>query len=348
MTIETQPVNEDAPATKRDQAAHEETSATKRRKKDPPLVVQDKEYTADAIRSDPNLNFQVRITQPTSLKSLIENISHIVSELEIVVEESEAFTGIRIEMLDDNRVCMVVAKMPCDVYVNPKWATKNTPDFKSGSFCVNSEAMLLVMRQVDAQYTVDISQDLGGDRILCRSCEYLTQADVLTCRIKTLCPKNNGTVKLKNVEVSFDIVMQLHMMRSVIKMCNEINAPDVMFKITETNVNGTVYETFTMEADGSRLEMKRDFVSVRNEDGTITMDEGSSKTSLPSFDGEVGNVVFQEAYSTKYMNNFLRSMSRTTVELKLSPGQPLFCTYPLGGRDSSVTFILAPKNEDSA
>lgn len=294
------------------------------------------------IPDDPSCYFIARITQPGALKALVENISHIIAEIEIAVEKSDEFTGIRIEMLDDMRVCMVMAKLPCEVYLNSAWLSVNP----TGTFRINSEALLLVMRQVESQYTVDISQRVDDDRITCQSCEHLTQRDVLVARIPTLALQSTGVVKLKDVAVTFDVVLQLHTMRSVIKMCGEINAPDVMLKIEEAVApNGETHEIFSISADGSRMEMRRQFVGVRDDDDTIQVDESQGAGDIDTQANE-RRTVFSEAYSTKYLNNFLRSMSRTTVELKLSPQQPLFLRYPLGTRDASVTFVLAPKNDD--
>ena len=74
-------------------------------------------------------------------------------------------------------------------------------------------------------------------------------------------------------------------------------------------------------------------------------DEGGDDSAPPppiQTMGE-GELIFHESFDTKYLNNFLRSMNRTTVMLNMAPGQPLHVMLPLGGRDSSVTFILAPK-----
>ena len=74
-------------------------------------------------------------------------------------------------------------------------------------------------------------------------------------------------------------------------------------------------------------------------------DENGHRNNLTMLDE--GNVIFNEAFSTKYLNNFVRSMNNTTsIMLHMSPNNPLHVSYPLGNRDANITFILAPREDD--
>ena len=133
--------------------------------------------------------------------------------------------------------------------------------------------------------------------------------------------------------------MDLQTVRTFLKSCESIKSEDIEIIVKEhQGSNSNTIETVTMKAcEKATMALQRTFKGVRDDEET--------KNGLNMLDD--GKVIFNEAFSTKYLNNFVRSMNRTNIMLHMSPKNPLHVSYPLGTRDSSITFILAPRESDS-
>ena len=285
--------------------------------------------------------FRVKVTQPTSLRALAENISHVIKTVEFHVVCEEDFQGLRVETLDDLKVCLVLGQLPCDVEVSERWKANHT-----GSICLSVEYLLLFLRQVDMQYSVELTQIVGQENIVTlRSSETLSGEDELKVDLHALVSEGGGTIRLKEFPVDWQIEMELHSVRSFLKMCDQIKAEDVEIIVKRFNTDQGPVDAVTMKASEmqSMVDLQRTYRSIRS--SVDNPDEGDDTSPPPPIQtmGE-GELIFQEAFSCKYLNNFLRSMNRTTVVLQMAPAKPLHVVLPLGGRGSSVTFILAPKN----
>ena len=292
-----------------------------------------------AAKEDGDLLFRVMVTQPASLRTLAENISHVIKTVEFQVVCNAEFQGLRIETLDDVKVCLVLGQLPCDVEVSERWKAHHT-----GSICLSVEYLLLFLRQVDMQYSVELSQRVGHENIVTlRSSETLSGEDELKVDLHALVSEEGGPIKLKEFPVKWQIEMELHSVRSFLKMCDQIKAGDVEIMVKRFATDQGPLDAVTMKASEmqSMVDLQRTYRSIR----APAEDEGGDDSAPPppiQTMGE-GELIFHESFDTKYLNNFLRSMNRTTVMLNMAPGQPLHVMLPLGGRDSSVTFILAPK-----
>lgn len=297
--------------------------------------------------SDGDFLFKVNVTQPASLRALIENISHVIKTVEFHVVSNEEFQGLRVETLDDLKVCLVLGQLPCDVELSQTWKTNH-----SGTICLSVEYLLLFLRQVDMQYSVEISQRVGRENVVTlRSSETLSGEDELKVDLHALVSENTGSLRLKEFPVSWQIEMELHSVRSFLKMADQIKAEDVEIIVRRFETESGPVDAVTMKASEmqSMVDLQRTYRSIRSSAPGSEEDagEGAVEAPLPpitSMDG--GEVIFHEAFSCKYINNFLRSMNRTTVALQMAPRQPLHVGLPLGGRDANVTFILAPKSRE--
>lgn len=297
---------------------------------------------AEALADD--ILFRVKVTQPASLRALAENISHVIKTVEFRVVCNEEFQGLRVETLDDLKVCLVLGQLPCDVEVSERWKANHT-----GSICLSVEYLLLFLRQVDIQYSVELSQRVGHENIVTlRSSETLSGEDELKVDLHALVSEGSPSIRLKEFPVEWQIEMELHSVRSFLKMCEQIKADDVEIMVNRfTTVDGPI-DAVTMKASEmqSMVDLQRTYRGTRG-GGPHTKEGGAvSAPPPPIHTMGKGELIYHEAFATKYLNNFLRSMSRTTVVLRIAPGQPLHVNLPLGGRDSDITFILAPRKID--
>lgn len=277
--------------------------------------------------------FKIETSQPSSLKLLAENISHVIKTVEIHIVSEDDFEGIRVETLDDLKVCLVIAQLPCSVVTSEEWKSREVQ-----SISLSVEWLLVYLRQIDIQYTLVIEQFSGEEDIVkVRSFEPLTGHDELSAEMHALVPLNKGTITLKEFPVQFKIEMDLQTVRSFLKTCESIKSDDVELIVKEhcDQTDQSTVETVTMKAsDKATMALQRTFRGIKSgEDSDLgTLDEGK--------------VIFHELFATRYLNNFVRSMQRTNIMFHMSPRNPLHVSYPLGTRDATITFILAPREMD--
>ena len=358
-------------------------------------------WMGGAASCPPDCYFRAEISQPSALKLLAENINNVLKTVDLLIVKNDRFEGIRIETLDDAKVCVVVAKLPCTVHVSPEWASL-APEHQS--VCVSLEWLLLTLRQVELQYSLIIDHlkcDEGTLRL--RYYEPLTGVDEFQADIYTLATNAPSIIEMQGFPVKFKIEMDLQTLRNFLKSCESIKSDDVEFLVKDFTVEDDELtlptqqcsknsenskssktphlRTVTVRAkEQGSMGIKRTFRGIvdegRLDDETEKFEEASKvssregseegskegcspkddhhddivspppkrqKLQIQKLKEEHGTTIFQESFSTKYLNSFVRSMNRTNVTLHMSPQHPLHVSYSLGPRDAHVTFILAPK-----
>lgn len=294
----------------------------------------EKKAKSDASCDNSNHIFQVKISQPSALRLLSENINHVVKTVEFHIvkgKEEGDFEGLRVETLDDNKVCLVIGQLPCEVDVCSDWDNR-----ESNSVRVSIEWLLLTLRQIDQQYSLVIEQLKDQeDKVRLRSFETLTGEDELVAEFHTLVAQNSASIKLAQFPVSLQLEMDLTTVRGFLKSCEAIKSEDVEIIVEEVGANDGIADMVTMKAcDTATMSLKRTFMGSRIEGQESGPGDNERK------------VAFKESFSTKYLSNFLRSMNRTNVLFKMAPEKPLHVSYPLGCRDASITFVLAPRRKE--
>lgn len=304
------------------------------------MTTEKKAKTNEEVR-DANLLFHISIPSSISFRALVENISHVIKQVDLQLIKNEEFEGLRIDTLDDLNVCLVLAQLPCEIYMSEKWIQQNV----NKTICLSVEMLLLTLRQVESQYCVSIEQFLGSeDMVVLKSSESITGQDTLRHEIRSI-ESQNSPVKLKSFPVEWQIEMELATLRSFLRMCETIKADDVeiILKAEKAETSSTAQNSndssdadaaptahkVTMKAFGEQMNVDRTFVNT-------------CLTECEPKDGEEV-VVYNESFSTKFISNFIRSMNRATVIFHMAKNNPLHVSYLLGARGAKVTFILAAR-----
>ena len=241
------------------------------------------------------------------------------------------------------KVCLVIAQLPCNVEVGPSWGQQ-----AQRSVCLSVEWVMLTLRQIDMQYSLVIEQFTGvEDIVFFRSFESLVSGDELKAELRTLVSTNSGTIRLKEFPIDLQVEMDLHTVRSFLKSCETIKSDDVELTVKQyKTVSGGCQEVVSMSAsEKGTMGLCRVFKSTLQQEGGSTGATTPPPATPEEFVGE-GEVIYKEAFATKYLSNFVRSMNRTNVLFQMSTGAPLHVSYSLGHRKSTVRFILAPRTED--
>ena len=278
--------------------------------------------------------FRVHVSHSGALRTLIENISHVLKAVELHIIETPEFTGIRIETFDDLKVCLVLGQLPCQVSSSTTWKKQY-----NNTICLSVEMLLLTLRQVDVQYSVEFEQKLGEEDIVTiRSHESLTGQDELEHNLRSLVSQNAGqSIKLMDFPVSYSMEIDLTTLRQFLKMCESIKADDVNIAI-ETQPGGGSCVRMAANGEGT-MSVKRSFRNLAEDGAAAIQDTDGDAAAAPS-------TIYSEFFATKFMNSFIRSMNRTNVTFLMAERAPIHVSYPIGVRDASVTFILAPRQRD--
>lgn len=290
---------------------------------------------------DAGLVFSI-VTQPAEFKALIENISNVIRDIEIRAVKTPDFEGIKIETIDEKKACMVVARLPCDVTLNSNVADNEV------KFCISADSMMTILRQVDVQYTLTLSQRASDARIIIHSFDNLTQTDTLTVELATKHMGDADPIRLKEISAKFQVEMKLSEFRSVLKLCSDGGAEDVNLIVREVPESsdgaGDGFDVLTVHGDGTSYDISKQFRSLKTggDGDIIRVNDENSGNNLSSD----GRIIFDESYSVSYLSKIVRSMPRTIVKLSMGPGLPIYVEYPLGGRDAEIKYVLAPKIKD--
>ena len=291
--------------------------------------------TRDSLElEDDGTLFRVHVSHSGALRTLIENISHVLKAVELHIVETPEFTGIRIETFDDLKVCLVLGQLPCQVSSSTTWKKQY-----NNTICLSVEMLLLTLRQVDVQYSVEFEQKLGEEDIVTiRSHESLTGQDELEHNLRSLVSQNAGqSIKLMDFPVSYSMEIDLTTLRQFLKMCESIKADDINIAI-ETQPGGGSCVRMAANGEGT-MSVKRSFRNLAEDGAAAIQDTDGDATAAPS-------TIYSEFFATKFMNSFIRSMNRTNVTFLMAERAPIHVSYPIGVRDASVTFILAPRQRD--
>ena len=299
-----------------------------------------RQLNGSSKKTEHEVLLSIEISQPHVMKHLIENAANVLKTAEIHVVKTEEFEGIKIETLDELSVCLVIAQMPCSVYMSDNF--ENRVD---KSFTISIEWLLVFLRQIDVQNSIFIQQFVENeDEVKISSRHTETNEDEITAVIKTLINHNSEhKIDLKSFPVSFTIEMDLFTVRSFLKNCDSIKSDDVEIIVEEyatenddENNHQNVTEEVTIRAnDKAAMGLERKFRSV---------DENGNSRSFKTTTN-IGKIVFKEAFATKYLNSFVKNMNKTNVCFQMSTGNPLHINYSLGIRDAQITFILAPRQD---
>lgn len=289
---------------------------------------------SDSISLPENVNFLVRITQPGTFRTMIENIHTVVTDVQIAIVKNESFEGLKVETLDDNSVCMVIAQMPCEVIVDKSWADK------CNIICLSADILINILKHVDCQYTLTLSQRSDDVQLILHASSE-TQTDTTTTRINTKHFEVSRPKALATMVSKFTIEMKLDEFRETLKLCSSIGAEDIKFIVREIKNEDDSFDILSLEGDGVQGSIVKRFRGMKTgDDGTLSWISPSSEMDL---DDNNGKIVFEESYSASYLNKFTRAMHRTIVRVKLTPDKPIYVEYPLGGREADLLYILAPK-----
>lgn len=277
--------------------------------------------------------------QTHSLRILVDVISNILPRVEFTVIEKEKFKGISIESIDPKHVCLIVARLACNVRCTSKDAKY--------SFCVDTGTFNTCLKSTQPHFSLDIKKKTEESDITMSSYEDVTNSYFSTFSVPTLVSEVESA-KLSEFDYKYTIEMDLNTLRNIVKNTLALKGNDIRLTVEEpVQVRNYTYNILTIYTDGNAAQ-KHQFHSVTEEKGggncVIRTEEGGLE--IP--EDEEMKQVYSECFSASYMLNFLKGMERQVISIRLlqGEGKPLILNYPLNTDDSYICFVLAAKAKE--
>jgi hypothetical protein len=296
-----------------------------------------------------DLSFDLRFGQAATVQLLLDMCSSLIKEVQLQVVDSPDFRGVHLKTIDSKQVCMVIARVECDVAGSGGSGDSGDSGDSDQDriFRVKTDALSHCLKSLPSGYVARIYQRRGSDTIHLSSAEtFDAGAEELTFELPTLMTSDDNDIcdRIQQMEYQYAVKIDCGAIRDFVRLCKNVKAADVTVEIRSPpgggprgSVDNPSDCTFALKASGdlvSSLERVFRSSSVTSDGG----DDGNGDSAL--------EVVCSEKYSVDYLTHFLRCMDKGEATLQLSPQKPMLLTYSLDMRKSMVCFVLAPKDED--
>jgi len=280
--------------------------------------------------------------QLSTLRHVLEILCNVLDTATFHVSKD----GLKLNCIDSKQIAMVELELAHSGF------TTDDSQEQEASFCLYAKTLRDCLKASPAHYSLEISNPLGSSDIFLRSFEALSNSHQFEVRIPSIV-EDESPRSLKMLDFAAIVEIDMAMLRGIIKTSISLASSDQsakdcdirfqIYKSAEENGKSITVLCISSESGNANAAPRHLFVSETSEDGvfrtedTITCD--IDETTLPC--------TYNESFSAGYLNNFVKSMERQTLQLKCAPGLPLVINYPLGKEGSGLTFILAARVEDS-
>jgi hypothetical protein len=175
---------------------------------------------------------------------------------------------------------------------------------------------------------------------------------VTTLNLEVMQDRNKD--EMKNQHHEYNVELDIAWLRNSVSMCKALKAKNVTLQVHEGKAGGSQRDDddptkpstiFTIKVEGeSGCTQRRVETDASSADSVrpITQASGEERKDKTELDPKKYALACEEMFNAEYINNFLKSMEKSSVAIRLGSGKPLFLTYALDASGSFVCFILAP------
>jgi hypothetical protein len=286
-----------------------------------------------------DIEWIITFDQTQGLRSLVDVVGNILNRVNFRINADNKKDGffLCIDSIDPQHICMIQARLSCE----------KSEGLKGGEmFCVETRTLNTLLRNVPPHYSLDLIKNKNTADICMRTYETLSNSHETHYELATLVDESE-TMKLTDMSYKYTIEMDLTTLRQIVKMSQQLRAEKIEFSVKEPKESkkGVSRTTFCISSSGDATQEHRFNSATMSEssDDTCIIRAATDSTGPETIAGETLLTQYADAFSTEYLNYFLKSMERQIITMKLSPEKPLILHYPLGAERSYICFVLAPK-----
>ena len=281
------------------------------------------------------VEYSLTINSPHSFKSACDIVSNVLINTHFHVVNTPTFSGLRIDSVEPGCVCMVKARFACTV---EKCTGSNQ------HFCVRMKTLNTLLKHISAQHVLQIIKYEDSPNIQLRAFDREDETSSIDFTLKTINEKCEE-LGLFDIDSKYTVEIDLSMFKSICKMCKDIKAPVVRFRISLLRGGDDMY--FNISSEGDEAIVNYTFHSTTeasDKDGGDEVIIHAQNRPLQHHPKEEHlDTVYQENFSAEFLNLFMKSMEKQTIYMTLAPDRPLILHYNLGAYKSFIRFVLAPK-----
>ena len=290
-----------------------------------------------------DMEFVCTFDQTNGLRTMIEVVGNILTRINLRLIKDEA-TGrffLCIDSIDPQHVCMIQARLNCE---------KVTDLHETVDFCIDSNLLNLCLKGIPTHYSLDIMKRRDTADIHIRAYETLSNSHQMFFKIPTIVD-DSETMQLNDMSYKYTIEIDLGTLRQIVKMSTSLRASEIALSVKEPkNDSQPISRTaFTIGASGDAQQEHTFFSATMQEDDehNKVIRAATDASSPEGRENEELVTTYTDAFSSSYLNLFLKSMERQIITMKLSKDKPLILHYELGADKSYICFVLAPRQEES-
>ena len=277
-------------------------------------------------------------------KTLISVVHPILKEIQFKVVAKKSMRGITVNSIDENKSAMVVARLPADEMF--------AEEMSEQKFCVTSESFASMVKALKSNCCLEIRREKRSSRIDIRCYQPAKKNYESSIQIPTLNKDDDEVPQMKILDYNFILDIDLNILRSITRVASNggVSAQNIRFLISERNLDDATKitrVTISMDAPEGNPSMDHTFrfkTSMENDaqQTVLKIDDCLNEEEVARLVEEEEMVnLYDQRFSTKYLQTLLKPMDRDKVQLRLSPNRPLVLTYPVGP-EGYVNFLLAP------
>ena len=286
--------------------------------------------------------FKVTFECASALRTLADVLANLLETVDIHVVKSADFEGIRVEAIDAKQVCLVVSQVQADVEM----------DCPHTVFCVNTKTFNTCVRHSQAHYSLSVESVVGSSSIRLMSFETLSNSSVTRFTLPTLVCEDEQS-RFHDIEYKLFIDMETSELKSIVSMCLRLQGETLTFKVRQPKVehdsnkrarSDRRHMVLTISSTGA-CQQEHTFYSYVEPHGDDCVVGKCDVVAATPNDEEL-ETTYEESYGARVLGDFLRSIDRHTVTLRLKKEKPLILHHKFGAVDSHVCLVVAPQVTD--
>ena len=294
-----------------------------------------------AKKQKTSTDWVITFDQTQSLRSLVDVVCNILTRINIRMryDSEKEIYQLCIDSIDPRHVCMIQARLVVE---------KSSNTNENIEFCIDSALFNNCLKSIPPHYSLDIKKsNTNADIVIC-AYESLSNSHSLEFRLNTLVDEEQVT-QLTDMTYRYTVEIDLCTLRQIVKMSQTLKSDSIELSIEEPceSEKSTNHMLFAIRANGE-AQLKHSFHSATIKE--TSSNECVIRAVTDSASSETTNcdmtLKYSASFSSQYVNLFLKSMERQVITMKLSEDKPLILFYPLGGENSHICFVLAPKTPE--
>lgn len=298
--------------------------------------------------------FKLTFEATQTFSDMIAIVSHVLPEsIKMTIESNESFSGLVVKSMDENKLCLVHAR----VSGNVEFGDGRPPNGDPVECKVKTQDLKTCLKTMLAQgmEQVVIYQNTDECSIHMTSLQAKDGVSDVASFALALSESTEATVEPHRFVYESSVVIGVKTMLQLVQSCLSFKARDTTFEVhhvaKEDAGKGAPPSFFTIKGDGDRARMSMRFVSpdmvanTNDERGSEASVAQCQESALEVFDKECKyDLQCRQLFPTDYLNMFLKSMDKNgSVNIRLGADKPMRMSYPIDNGQSVVTFLLAPR-----